>query len=723
MNNPKVSFICPNYNDGNTIGRFVESIKDQDYKNWEIIIVDDGSTDNSKEIIDSLCDGEKISAIYLKENQGACAARNIGAKKATGDYYSFLPADSFLYPGMLKIWVEQLEEYKDYDFLYGGYRLTDEEYNWLDGGELLFQPFDPYLLETTNYIDGSFPIRAKTFWEVGELMNKLGKQKSDGLWDPAIKSLNDWDFWLSVVKEGKRKGIYIQDVFFETVRPHAGGLSFDSANNWLERMDYIKKKHDIDIRRACVASIGASWHAKRLAYILNADFQEMPSRRPHHYDSLYLIGFYPEFAPQQDAMFFNNYYKQEEGRTAAKKIIHFVGTDLWQLYNVSARGLEIWREYLRNNVDEVLVEADFTQAELEKLVGIKAKIVPLPPAKLYDVMPLPEKFVVAVYMPGRNAQFYQPQLMEEVAKSNPDIDFKFFGNPMQMGKHKDIKNIEYVGYINDMEKFIKECSAIMRFPIHDGLSISVLEFVLAGRHAITNVPIKDTYLVPKSDLNSINQALKLIQESIKEKGVNQSGSDYWRKELDHDKYRKTMGELMGYNPKEYWEKRATMWDWQANAYPVEKEDIKEFFNEIKPKTILDIGCGNGRWISILKEWGFDLKGYMGTDISGKLIEIAQKRFPDLMPSQFFMEKAENLPIPKKKYDLIFSYTVMEHVKEEDIKNLAKRLKKIGKFLLLVEPINFESRYYCRNHDYKKLFKVIKEKQLADKVIYLCDLAF
>ncbi|MCK4522407.1 MAG: glycosyltransferase [Nanoarchaeota archaeon] len=713
-----MSFITPCYNDGDEIERYVNSILDQDYENFELIIVNDGSTDDSKEVTDRLALLDKrIKVIHLKKNMGACYARNKGAKEADGDYYSFLPADSFLYPGVLRTWIEQLDEYKDYDFLYGGYRITDADHQRLPGMDLLFNEFDPYLLETTNYIDGSFPIRAKRFWEIAEIMNKKGKQKSDGLWDPAVKSLNDWDFWLSVVIEGKGKGLYVQDIFFETTQPHAGGLSADSSAHWIERMDQIKKKHDIAIRRKCVASLGASFHAKRLSYILDADFQQMPSRKPNHYDAIYCIGFYPEFAQAQDQIFWNGAVI-ESGKTSAKKIVHFVGTDIWQLRSISLNGLQIWKDYMRNGVDEVLVEADFTQAEIKEILGIDAKIVPIPPAKLYDIMELPKDFIVAVYMPAVNTAFYRPELMEQLAKEMPDVSFKFFGNPVQLGKHKDIKNIEYMGYITDMEGFIKSCSAIARFPIHDGLPISVLEFMLAGRYATVNIPVLHTYNCPKSDLVSIKDSLVKIQKHIKKDGVNKTASDYWRKELSHDKYRKTMKKIMGYEPKEYWDSRAESWNAQADNMVIEIQDVKEFYNKVKPKTVLDIGCGNGRWIELMKGWGLDLKGYTGMDVSKRLIEICKEKWSDL---NFFVGSLEKMKTVKKKYDLIFSYTTLEHVKPEDIKGVIKTLNKTGKQLLLIEPTDFESKYYCHSHNYEELFDVVEKKKLVDKTIYLINL--
>ena len=108
LSSPKFSFITPCFNDGDEIEHFVNSILDQDFKDFEIIIVNDGSTDNSKTVIDSIAvKDSRIKVLHLDKNQGACIARNLGAKLAKGEYYSFLPADAFLYPGALRTWIEQ----------------------------------------------------------------------------------------------------------------------------------------------------------------------------------------------------------------------------------------------------------------------------------------------------------------------------------------------------------------------------------------------------------------------------------------------------------------------------------------------------------------------------------------------------------------------------------------------------------------------------------------
>ena len=119
---PMLSVITPNFNDGATIEKQVDSIMSQDWDNIEQIIVDDGSTDGSKEILEKLENKyDKLKVLYLDKNQGACVARNLGASHAKGKYLSFLPADAVLYPGVARTWVTFLEENPDYDFLYGRY--------------------------------------------------------------------------------------------------------------------------------------------------------------------------------------------------------------------------------------------------------------------------------------------------------------------------------------------------------------------------------------------------------------------------------------------------------------------------------------------------------------------------------------------------------------------------------------------------------------------------
>lgn len=87
-----ISVIIPTYNRETTIKRAVDSVLEQTYKNFEIIIVDDNSTDNTAKVIENIQD-ERIVYLRQSSNRGACVARNIGISKAKGKYIAFLDSD------------------------------------------------------------------------------------------------------------------------------------------------------------------------------------------------------------------------------------------------------------------------------------------------------------------------------------------------------------------------------------------------------------------------------------------------------------------------------------------------------------------------------------------------------------------------------------------------------------------------------------------------------
>ena len=100
--NNKISVIIPTYNRGNIIENAITSVLNQTYKNLEVLIIDDGSTDNTKEVIDKFED-KRVKYIKIKENLGGSNARNIGIRKASGKYISFQDSDDIFYPDKLKL--------------------------------------------------------------------------------------------------------------------------------------------------------------------------------------------------------------------------------------------------------------------------------------------------------------------------------------------------------------------------------------------------------------------------------------------------------------------------------------------------------------------------------------------------------------------------------------------------------------------------------------------
>jgi hypothetical protein len=323
--------------------------------------------------------------------------------------------------------------------------------------------------------------------------------------------------------EGKRFK-FIRKAFFLTDPPQPKGLSADSSDNWIERVKYVREKNNIPISDVCVCSLGAPYHGINVAKMLDYDYLPMPSFKPNNYETVYLLGFYPSGI---------------EGHIGAlsgakNKVIHWIGTDIYQLGHTLS--VSTWRElleYFKKEKITHLSEADFTQRELKEL-GIKSNIVPIPPSKLYKPMPLPDKFTVGIY-DNPTQDMYHKELMEHVARSMPDIDFKFFGNDDKKGKYK---NVEHFGWI-DMDEWMPKLSCNLRVTIHDGLSLTVLQFLTAGRNVVTNTPVEGT-IQAKPTRSSIIKALRMAQK----RSLDLKWSRYWFNELSIINFKKRIGKYV-----------------------------------------------------------------------------------------------------------------------------------------------------------------------------------
>lgn len=109
--NKKVSIIIPFYNVGNSICKTIKSVKEQTYQNIEVMLVNDGSTDNSESVVNSLMFGDSRFNIIKIDNSGPARARVIGLNNCSGDYLFFLDADDVLHKRAIEIMVENAEQY------------------------------------------------------------------------------------------------------------------------------------------------------------------------------------------------------------------------------------------------------------------------------------------------------------------------------------------------------------------------------------------------------------------------------------------------------------------------------------------------------------------------------------------------------------------------------------------------------------------------------------
>ena len=121
------SIVVPTYNRSQRLAKTIQSVLDQKFGDYELIIVDDGSTDNSNEVVGTFHTGN-IKYIY-KENEERAIARNVGIDAAEGEYVTFLDSDDILYPNYLKEAHKLIEQHNDPEWLHISYEIRTESGN------------------------------------------------------------------------------------------------------------------------------------------------------------------------------------------------------------------------------------------------------------------------------------------------------------------------------------------------------------------------------------------------------------------------------------------------------------------------------------------------------------------------------------------------------------------------------------------------------------------
>lgn len=132
MNIPKISIIIPVFNAEKFIVRCLASIESQTFRDYEIIIVNDGSTDNSLAIIDEYAKNRDYIKVVNQKNKKAAAARNTGLRFASGEYLAFIDADDYVHPDYLRILYKNAIEYNADVSTCGFYRSSNDEFRLID---------------------------------------------------------------------------------------------------------------------------------------------------------------------------------------------------------------------------------------------------------------------------------------------------------------------------------------------------------------------------------------------------------------------------------------------------------------------------------------------------------------------------------------------------------------------------------------------------------------
>jgi glycosyltransferase involved in cell wall biosynthesis len=181
---PTISVIIPTYNAERTILETIKSVQQQTFPDFEIIVINDGSTDKTIELLQNIKDNRL--KIFSYENSGLSVARNRGITNASGKYLAFLDADDLWTLDKLELQLAVLQQHPDAGVAYSWTYFMDEQgKSSIPGVSIFFEGDVQANLLVNNFIaSGSNPLILREAIE------------STGEFDPTLKSCEDWDYWL-----------------------------------------------------------------------------------------------------------------------------------------------------------------------------------------------------------------------------------------------------------------------------------------------------------------------------------------------------------------------------------------------------------------------------------------------------------------------------------------------------------------------------------------------
>jgi glycosyltransferase involved in cell wall biosynthesis len=196
---PKISIIVPNFNGEKFILNSINSVLNQTYKDIEIIVVDDGSTDKSREIISAFPSPVKL---VTQANAGVSAARNRGLREAKGEYICFLDNDDYWFPGKLARQLEEFEKHPEVGIVYSSFiRWSPEP----DGSYC-----DPESIDLSSYSDDIDPIYSGWIYHqllldcwifTSTTMFRAEVFERCGVFNETLPLGEDWVLWLIIARE------------------------------------------------------------------------------------------------------------------------------------------------------------------------------------------------------------------------------------------------------------------------------------------------------------------------------------------------------------------------------------------------------------------------------------------------------------------------------------------------------------------------------------------
>lgn len=187
MNEPLVSVIMPAYNAADYISEAIASVQNQSFKNWELFVIDDFSTDGTCSLVENIIMLDpRIQLLKNLKNEGTGVTRNKGIAAAKGDFIAFLDADDLWLPEKLEVQLKFMRE-NQLAMSFSSYYLISENGMYYSKAILVLPKLSYKKLLKANY--------------VGNLTGMYDVSKTGKIYSPLLRKRQDWALWLSVLKK------------------------------------------------------------------------------------------------------------------------------------------------------------------------------------------------------------------------------------------------------------------------------------------------------------------------------------------------------------------------------------------------------------------------------------------------------------------------------------------------------------------------------------------
>lgn len=228
-----VSVIIPCYNQGKFLNETLESVYKQTYKDWECIIVDDGSTDNTRKIAEQWTGKDPRFKYYYKENKGVSSARNYGIEKAQGKYLQFLDSDDLLHKTKLEVSINEVKNNNDVTIVITDFKMISADSKLITEA---FCKLDKDLFTLNNFLfqwNKTFSIQVQCGFFEATLFETIKFPEN-------LSAQEDWIVWVALMKLEPKIIFIDKPLAFYRIHPHSRMNTLGIDDNQLKMLENFK---------------------------------------------------------------------------------------------------------------------------------------------------------------------------------------------------------------------------------------------------------------------------------------------------------------------------------------------------------------------------------------------------------------------------------------------------------------------------------------------------